>query len=447
MRNQPPSNQSPESTTITLFDAEAKVDYTSYTQFAQALYNTGIFADAWLDGNERFGLEAAILSPRLARQLAQVAEDITLLHQELVTILLDNPQLMADFYQLTPFQQMMWESAGGLWHGMARADLFLCTDGQIRCCELNSDTPSGQAEAVVLNQLLHATNEQRVEQQLLDPNQHFGARYCQMLQESLAKRTSAALHRVGIIYPTEFTEDLGMILLFRQLLEKLGITVVTGSPYNLHYNGSELLVLGKPVDLIFRHYKTDWWGERYSVWQNDPELPDPDPLIAPLRAIFQADLAGQVTIVNPFGAVITQNKLSLAFFWEEQARFSPRSQQLIRKLLPETYRLNQMSADQLDQLRANQTQWVLKSDYGCEGAETVCGPFVNAQHWQMSLDLAIPQHFVVQRFFEVQPNEQGYLPNYGVYIIGGSAAGYLTRLSRQSTQYDTLSVPTFIRLG
>jgi len=193
-----------------------------------------------------------------------------------------------------------------------------------------------------------------------------------------------------------------------------------------------------------RHYKTDWWGERVPVWTDAPGFPDPEPLHAPLAALLSAEAGGEVTVVNPFGSVVTQNKLSLAFFWEEQKRFSPRARNWICRYVPETYRMETVGAAQL---LAGQASWVVKTDYGCEGQETVCGPFVSEEVWRRTIEMARPAHFVAQRFFHARPDESGRLANYGVYLLGGSAAGFFTRLSPQGTGYAAVTVPTYIARG
>jgi glutathionylspermidine synthase len=410
-----------------------------YTDFARAIYETGVISDPWFDGRERFGLRGHVLKHKQARELLEAAERVTYLHQELVEILLDNPQLLRDFYQLTPCQQMMWEAAGGLWHGMARADLFRCEDGRIRCCELNSDTPSGQPEAVIINEMLRASHGE-----VIDPNHGLRERFLTMLIESHAKRTAQPLKTIGIIYPTELSEDLAMITLFSRWLEGAGWRVICGSPFNLRRTKRGVEILGVPVDLIIRHYKTDWWGERLPVWADALPYPDPLPLDGPLSVLIDAEMNGEVTLVNPFGSVVTQNKLSLAFFWEEQERFSARARAWIRRYIPETRRLHTISRERL--MRERQ-EWVLKSDYGCEGQETICGPFVNEEVWRKATERALPLHFVAQRFFHVAADEDGRLANYGVYVFGGSACGFFTRLSHQSTEYTALTVPTYVADG
>jgi glutathionylspermidine synthase len=422
-------------------DATHQEVYADYAAFARAIYETGVLSDPWLDGSERFGLRGVVLTARRARALAEAAERVAYVHQELVNILVENPALLTEFYRLTESQQAMWATSGGLWHGMARADLFICEDGRIACCELNSDTPSGQPEAVILNRLLYAAHCQ-TSVDLHDPNAAFGERYIAMLRGSHEKTTAARpLAAVGIIYPTELSEDLAMITLFARWLETSGVKVVRGSPFNLRRTLRGIEVLGVPVDLIVRHYKTDWWGERLPVWNDAASYPDPEPLDGPLGALLSAEACGEVTVVNPFGSVVTQNKLSLAFFWEEQERFSHRARNWIRKYIPETYRMERVGAARL---LAERESWVLKSDYGCEGEETICGPFVSEDVWRQTVEQALPEHFVAQRFFRVRPDESGRLANYGVYLLGGSAAGFFTRLSRQGTGYAAVTVPTYI---
>jgi hypothetical protein len=180
-----------------------------------------------------------------------------------------------------------------------------------------------------------------------------------------------AMPTVAIVYPTELTEDLGLVVLYRRWLEARGAQVVLGSPFNLRVApDGRAAVMDTPCDLIVRHYKTDWWGERQPVWAHETPLPDPEPLLGPLGVIAQATLAGRIAVVNPFGAVLPQNKRAFAFLWEERGRFGANGQRAIARYLPYTLRLE--AADR-DALAREQQAWVLKSDYGCEGDEVIVG--------------------------------------------------------------------------
>jgi hypothetical protein len=255
------------------------------------------------------------------------------------------------------------------------------------------------------------------------------------------------------------TEDLSMITLYHQWLSDAGLEVVEGSPYNLHLvetldekgsetSGAELFtepfatMFGKRVDIVLRHYKTDWWGEREPVWLDADGYPDPEPLHKPLRTLFAAEAAGTLAVVNPLGAVLTQNKLTMALFWQHMDLFSAQSQQTIRATIPETMRF----ADVADAQSLDKNEWVLKSDYGCEGDEVVVGRFTTDEHWRTCLAMAVPERWILQKFFDAAPlpSEPALVPNYGVYLLGGSASGIYTRLSATATDHRAVSAATFV---
>jgi glutathionylspermidine synthase len=426
-----------------------------YGDFARMLYATGVLSDPWLGGKERFRLQPALLSQSQAELLRTAAERVGLIYHELSEIVIHHPELLDQFFNLTPWQKAMWLASEGRWHGIARVDLFVCADGCIRSCEMNSDTPSGEAEASLLNQLLHPFHPNTI-----DPNEGFDERFWQMLVASHRARlipesglriadSSSSLsslpQSVAIVYPTDLPEDLSMIAIYKRWLEDRGCKVTLGSPFNLGVDAEgRVTVMGEPVDLIIRHYKTDWWGERETIWTNQAPFADPDPLARELTLLLEAENEGRVTVVNPFGAVVTQNKFAMALMWERRELFSEQAQGWIADYIPETRRLAAMRHEDL-----NRDEWVLKSDYGCEGDSVLCGPFVKPSDWQLALATAISEHWIAQRFFEVAPVEDGQggqaaLPNYGVYLIGGRAAGFYTRLSQKATNYSSVTAPTFI---
>ncbi len=413
--------------------AAETVAFPSYATFAQELYKTGVLSDAWLDGAPRFRLQGIIVTPSQTQALRRAAERVGAIYHELVQLVWEHPQWLDEFFCLTPYQKLMWFSAQSRWHGIARADLFFCTDGRVQCCEVNSDTPSGEAEAVVINRLLHPYHGP-----VHDPNRRFLTAFWRML---VASHRGCPPRTIGIVYPTEFTEDLSMIAVYRDWLESQGCQVILGSPYNLHACPEGIGMFGTPIDLIIRHYKTDWWGERRHVWRDAAPYPDAEPLVVPLRLLLEAEYSDRVTVVNPFGTVVTQNKLSLALMWEAQSSFSAQAQQWIRQYVPTTYRLEQITQDELFH---HQHAWVLKSAYGCEGEETICGPFVSQDLWRETVQQALPQQWVCQRFFRAQPDDQGMVCNYGVYLIGGRSAGFFARLSATATDVDAVTAPIFV---
>ncbi|MBL7992979.1 MAG: glutathionylspermidine synthase family protein, partial [Candidatus Kapabacteria bacterium] len=220
-----------------------------------------------------------------------------------------------------------------------------------------------------------------------------------------------------------------------------GFEVVFGAPFNLHpMAGGAVGMFGKRLDIALRHYKTDWWAERESVWIDGLHFPDEEPLERELSLILEAVAGGRLQVVNPFGAALTQNKLTMALFWQMRERFSPEAQETIDRYVPKTLRL----CDVHDALLLEKNEWVLKSDYGCEGDEVIIGREVSTDIWQQSLEQAIPTRWILQQFFDAAPTADGYIPNFGVYLLGGRKSGIYTRLAPVATDYRALSVATFL---
>jgi hypothetical protein len=405
-----------------------------YAPFAARLAAGGLVTDPWIDGQPRF--DAGLLTLPAAEHLALVeaAEAVAAVHDELAAIVAADPELLGGFFGLTETQRLMWALSAPFWHGVARADVFQTADGP-RCCELNCDTPSGHPEAIALSAAAGLAGDAA-----RDPNHRLERAFAGVVA-AFARRVRPAGDApvVGIIYPTEMTEDLALVSLYRRWLEARGAQVVLGSPFNLaEGRDGRVTVLGTPCDVLVRHYKTDWWSEREPVWLDEAPLPDPEPLVGPLRAVARATLAGRVAVVNPFGAVLPQNKRALAFCWEHRDRFSAAARRAIGRYIPWTERLE--VADQAA-LLAQREAWVLKSDYGCEGEEVLVGAETSAETWREALRAARPGRWIVQRRFEALRDPDGQGVNFGVFLAAGRAAGLYARRSRLATDRTAVSLP------
>ena len=409
----------------------------TYAPFAQALQQQTPLTDPWLGGEPRFQPEPVVLAPRQHGALVAAAAGIAEVHDELARLVLAEPELATTFFGLTPWQLGMWQCSAPEWHGITRADVFLTANGPA-VCELNSDTPSGEAEAVLLSARAAADRND-----VRDANASLPARFCAMVETCARRRGAAGPLTIGLLYPTEMTEDLSMVALYRDWLLARGHRVELGSPFNVTLAGCGRAALFEvPCDLIVRHYKTDWFGERLPVRDDEPPVADPAPLRAPLLALLTAAVERRTTIVNPFGAVLTQNKRALAFCWEQRERFSARAQQAIARWLPYTVRL-EVVREELWQQRAH---WVLKSDYGCEGAEVVLGPLVDQATWEDALAHAITRRWIAQRWFDAERDAHGNVTNHGVYVVGGAPAGLLARVHAPgATDVHARIAPVLVR--
>jgi len=415
-----------------------------YAGFAARLTAFGLISDPWFEGQPRFHPRPVVLSSAEQASLYRAAEEMAAAYDELCLRCAAEPALVEEFLGLTPVQQALWCSSAPHWHGIARADVFLTDQGPV-LCELNCDTPSGEAEAVLLNRTVAPDFPD-----LRDPNRELGDRLCAMIAAVATRvghsRPGAAAGpplSVGLIYPTEMPEDLSMVLLYREWFEERGWRVTLGSPFNLRRLGARQAGLfDTPCDVFVRHYKTDWWSERRPVWSDEPEVPDPEPLSGQLAVILGSALEGRCAVVNPFGAVVPQNKRAMALLWERIDLFSARSRAAIERYLPETVRLETLPPARL---RAERESWVLKSDYGCEGDEVVIGAETAPDAWEASLEAAVPGRWVAQRHFHALRGPDGAAANHGVYLVAGEASGLYTRLSVAGTDRHALSAPVLVR--
>jgi glutathionylspermidine synthase len=408
----------------------------AYDQFARRIVDGKILTDPWIEGRARFRQTPVFVTPSTQRLMYRASEEVAAVYNELCLIVKDHPELLDDFFGLTPIQKAMWLASTPLWHGLARADVFMTDDG-LAFAELNCDTPTGEAEAVILNALTTQDHDGAV-----DPNIDLEARFVGMVEALAARELEGDRPRtVGIVYPTEITDDLGIVRLYRRWFETRGYGVVLGSPYNLSRDERGLCLFDTPFSIMLRHYKTDWWGERIAVW-DDSEIPDKEPLAEPLQAALESAVAGECAVVNPFGAVLPQNKRAMAFMWEHIHRFSPHSADVIQRHIPVTSRLETLHHEQL---LAQREEWVLKSDYGAEGDEVIVGRAVADDIWRSSLAHARKGRWIAQRYFAAHTNEVGESVNYGVYLVAGEAAGIYARVQDAPTDDQAVSAPALVR--
>jgi len=145
--------------------------------------------------------------------------------------------------------------------------------------------------------------------------------------------------------------------------------------------------------------------------------------------------------VNPFGADAIQNKRALSLLWEQIHRFPSDVQTEIERFVPLTRRLEVMHAEQL---LAQQREWVIKSDYGAEGEEVYVGREVTEATWREVVAEAKPDRWVAQRYFAAESTARGEQVNYGVFLLGGAAAGLFTRVQRGATNGQARSAATLV---
>lgn len=394
--------------------------FADYDAFAEAALGTCLISDPWAYSRRRFDHRPWAVERAFAERLWALGRDIGALYDELARWVWEEPALLDAFYGYPPYYRAMWLASGGAWHGFARLDAFLCTDGSLQVCEINADTPSGQSDTAGCSAVFAGVAGR-------DLNAEYLPRLRALLDAHCARlRAPASSPVLALIYPTDVPEDLPLVDTYLRAFSAWGYRVVLGSPFNLQREGEGIALFGQRVDLLLRHYKTDWWGERETAHALDPPIVDTAPLEQTLW-LLDAERRGEIAVVNPFGAIVAQDKRTMALAWSRVDRLSERGAATLRAHVPPTYRLADVD---IDAVRAEKDRWVLKSDFGCESDEVVVGALTSQSAWESELEGARPTRWVVQEFFDAAPIAEGGVPNLGVYVIAGETAGLYVRVAR-----------------
>lgn len=402
-----------------------------------ALLDGGIIDDPWLDGQLRIDLEPVVITPNTAGALAEAACVVLMMLDEAIPQLIHRPELLGAL-GFDPSLAAVASLDAPRWLAFARVDVFEVEHGLPQVCEVNCDTPTGLAETTELNRISMAG-----QQDLLNPSAGLERRWTDMVKAA-APASAGDSPCIGLVDPTEMTEDLGHIRLITRWLQNAGMRVVRGSPFNLTASSEKRLkLLGEPIDVLVRHYKTDWWARRRPMWINEAPPPSAEPLYEQLSAVAQALEAGTLGVVNPFGSAMAQSKRALALPWEAPDLFKAGTLESVVRYLPESRWLESLPHSRL---LAEREDWVLKGDFGCEGDEVILGRDTDDKSWAEALTQAAPGRWLVQRAFFPRRDHGGRVYNHGIYMIGGRPSGIYTRRSLGATNRSALGCPTLIRL-
>ena len=193
------------------------------------------------------------------------------MYDELCRIVADEPELLDGFFALTPCQKAdVARVAAPLARHRARGRLHDRRGPGDRRAQLRHADRRGRGRG--------AGPPRRAERPgARDPNVDLGSRFCAMVSTLAERLPQAAPRAVGIVYPTEFTEDLPLVRLYRRWLEAARLLrSCSARPTTSTHDDAGLVALRAAASrVMLRHYKTDWWGERASAW-DDEDIPDAD---------------------------------------------------------------------------------------------------------------------------------------------------------------------------
>jgi hypothetical protein len=413
----------------------------SYDTFARRIVEGGVISDPWIDGEPRFREEPIVLERTQLDAMYRAAEEVTAVYDELCVIVGETPALLDDFFGLTPFQKAMWTWPRPLWHGIARADVFVTDEGlSLRRAQLRHAHGRGRGREL-----------ERARRRGLDrarrPQRARSARFVAMVEALTERLVGEGLDASPRAWASSTRPSspktsrwCGSTALAR------GARPRGGARLSLQPRARRRAARDALRPALLDHARAalqDRLVGRARGRGTTTTIPDAEPLASPLAPRWAPSSTAH-RVLNPFGAVLPQNKRAMAFMWEHMHRFSPRAQETIERLVP-LHRAGRVLHG--EQLLAQREAWVLKSDYGAEGDEVIVGRDVTDELWRASLAQASRGRWIAQRYFEAKRSASGEVMNHGVFLVAGEASGIYARTSTGPTDDHALSVPVLVREG
>jgi len=337
----------------------------------------------------------------LDRLLRRLADGLLRRDEALAGLALPDFPLAKDIYARGPL------GAPFFW---GRFDIFERAGGGLAALEYNCDKPAGQREIWASEEIGPARG---------NPNRGTRAQFRRELAGAWRRHAGRTTRRphLAILCDPAHREEFRLAYLFGREAKALGWDWDVVDPHTLTAEGGRAVAYGRPVDIVLRHYPTEYLHE----------LPAAGAL-----------LDTRVLWLNDPRAVVAQAKSAFAALWTllRGARWLTRAEAtLVERLVPPTGLASQVGW--LDRARARREDWVLKPVLGRYSERVAGGALASPDEWQAALDAAeaSPGDWVVQAFIpprrrwlpSVDGGRPGYV-NWGVYLSGGRPAGICTRL-------------------
>ena len=372
--------------------------------------------DIYHRGQSNLLPDVLVLGQQEHKLLVNAAREVWLALRELEARVVESPQVLAALGVPETLVPLLAE-AGPASPRITRCDFHLAAGGQWLISEFNEDGPGGYAEAHGLGEVLAGDWGERFP----------GLATAGNLRRALVD-TLQPYGRIGLVYPTAYTEDLQQIALIADWLRADSLEAVTGSPANLVFDGDQAMMFDQPVDALFRYYPGDWIGE----------LPNLDAWEKAARSL---------PMVNNLAALAAQSKRFYAAADHHGLGLSEASRNTLARWLPMSRYLEPALKSQL---LAERSQWVLKRAFGRMGDSVRLGIAHSPTAWEAVVEQALsdPEPHAIQARFDAAPlwfsTGLGYA-TIGLFLVDGHFAGYYSRVSPYPLiNYDACHVATLV---
>jgi glutathionylspermidine synthase len=309
---------------------------------------------------------------------------------------------------------------GGDASTLVRVDLLLREDGRFVACEVNADCPGGHNETLALPRIAKMSGFR-------------GGRDPTTVAPRLAERLVALSGgrgsprgAIGLVCATAYAEDLQVCALVERLVKERGGRAMRVPATGPTESGDGVAFRGERLAVLYRFYPLEYMEGQANV-----------------PALARATERGLLASVSSFSAIHAQSKLAMARAWSAEPDAAA-------GVFPETFAFGDVDGSVLARERA---QWVVKRDLSRVGEHVVVGALESDESFRAALDgiaeaQAEGEVWIAQRYVPPGRVTTPWGPRcltLGVYLLDGSFAGYLARLTAVShCSHDALVVPVFV---
>ncbi len=328
----------------------------------------------------------------------------------------------------------------------SRLDGFV-SDGVIRYVEYNAESPAGMAYNDVLVAIFERMPALRAFRK------RYRARPLRAARRQLTVLRRAHGRPIGTIAIVDWRglPTLTEFEMFQRLFREQGLRAIICAPEDLSYRRGRLRRGDVAIDVVYRRVLLSELLARPSA----------------AKALLQAYVAGDVTVVNSLRAKLLHKKMSLALLSDDRyaALYTPEQRRAIRTHVPWTRKVREghttyggKTVDLTDFIVRAKDRLVLKPNDEYGGKGVVLGWTVDRHEWEQTLLIALTASFVVQERvpvprepFPVLLDRMHFLDlavDCDPYLFWGRVGGQLTRLSSSALLNVTAGagsvVPTYV---
>jgi glutathionylspermidine synthase len=305
---------------------------------------------------------------------------------------------------------------------LGKLDWVIDQKGNFKLLEFNSETPTGIAESLVINELIY--NE--FGSNYINPNVNLKSSINTAFNKIISDieyKTGRKVTNIGFLsstYPDDWSNTDSLL----KCLNNLGdIDISLYDLTNINIENNTLGTYDKTFDAVFRYYPLDWFPSNKYLYK--------------MLKTFN----GNSPSINPPSSLISQSKAFMALIWElfDQNYFEPADASLIKKYIPRSalspkkLKTNDFCAKPY---HSREGDGIIFS-YGSPGIKFMENEYV----FQERIDI---KTFDINVHTTLDSKNSILYPIIGTYVAGNSYAGVNTQLGGRVTDRWSIFAPLYV---